>query len=105
VSGGNLPGTGRISPAPIQPTTGVAEKLGGVVFSCVTAGTANAPTKPATMLPASALPLKVDKGIVVPPLAVWLSNIRRQLHWATGSSGGATFYINFMQLGTSSNCG
>src|SRR5258707_10167554 len=43
--------------------------MGGVGFCCATASTVHAPMRPATMLPANARSLKVNKDIVVPPLA------------------------------------
>src|SRR5439155_5057679 len=80
VSGGTLPGTGRMSPAPIHPTTGLGEKLGGFVFCCASTGRAHAPTRLATMLPASARSLQVN--IVVPPLAMSLRTPPGQDHSA-----------------------
>src|SRR5262249_28860932 len=57
------PGTGRKSPAPIHPTVRSQEKIGGVGFCCATASMVHVPTRPATMLPASARSLKVNKDI------------------------------------------
>src|SRR5215831_19482795 len=53
-------------PTPIHPTEGFGEKLGGLVLSCATTGIAHAPTRAATMLPASATcSLKVNIDIAV----------------------------------------
>src|SRR5258708_600781 len=46
--------------------------MGGVGFCCATASTVHAPMRPATMPPASARSLKVNKDIDVPPAAVSL---------------------------------
>src|SRR5262249_2169691 len=53
VSGGTLPGTGRNSPIPIHPTVRSQEKAGGVACACASTGTAHAPARAITMLPAS----------------------------------------------------
>ena len=45
------------------------EKMGGLVFSCATAGAAHDAVRPATMLLASASPLNVNEDIIVPSLA------------------------------------
>src|SRR5712671_6269326 len=72
VTGGTRPGTGRKSPTPIHPTVRSQEKMGGAGVCCATAGTVHAAMRPATMPPASARSLKVNKDIVVPSSCVSL---------------------------------
>jgi hypothetical protein len=68
VTGGTWPGTAeKPGPPPFSPTqpTWFDEKSGGAAFCCAIAGAVvAAPMRPARMLPANTLALKVDEDIV-----------------------------------------
>ena len=60
---------GPLPCSPTHPTVPFAEKSGGAAFCCANAGALGAAEmRPAKMLPASNLPLKVYEDMAAPPV-------------------------------------